>query len=1309
MAARRMRTRPAPLAMAALVAVLLVGWIGCVAWATITVTCPSNPSPVNEGTQLAGLEGTFTDDNGLANAWTGTVDWGDGTQEPIPGDLSTKTFALPNHTYADDGSYSFEIEIANNQTESSTCGYTITVNDLGPTAALIGDTPRNEGQEGSYDASGATSSPDAIASYAWDWDYDGATFTPSGDDSASETHTWADNGEYDVAVRVTDDDGSTDIATLTVTVTNVNPSVTIDGEPVDGPEGTEIPLTCTVDDPGTADTFTYAWAVTKDGNPFGTGTAAGFAFTPDDNGSYVVTLTVTDDDLGAGSADPVTITVTNVAPTIALTDSPDPVDEGTTYTLTLGAITDPGDDTVTDWIVDWGDGNSDTYDSAGAKTHEFADDGSYDIAVDLTDEDGTHVDAGAESVTVSKVAPTVDALLGDTILEGGTYTEAGSFTDPGDDAWTATVDYGDGSGVHPLTLTGKDFTLTHTYADDGPYTVTVVVTDTDDTLSGNETCTITVDNVAPTIALTDSPDPVDEGMTYTLTLGAITDPGDDTVTSWIVDWGDGNTNTYDSAGAKTHEFADDGSYDIAVDLTDEDGTHADAGAESVTVSKVAPTVDALSGDTILEGGTYTEAGSFTDPGDDAWTATVDYGDGSGVQALALTGKDFDLSHTYADDGSYTVTVEVTDTDDALSDTETCTVTVNNADPVVTAPANTGGAEGAVITPAAASFADAGAADTHTATVDWGDGQTEDLGAVTSPIDLGSHTYADDSALEPGETYTVTVTVSDDDEGVGTDTFEITVSNVAPTIVLSDSPDPVDEGSTYTLTLGAITDPGDDTVTDWIVDWGDGNTNTYTETGAKTHVYADDGDYDIAVDLTDEDGTHVDAGAESVVVDPVAPAIAALSGGTVSEGSPFIEAGSFTDPGDDAWTATVDYGDGSGIQPLALAGKDFTLNHTYADNGIYTVTVEVTDTDDALSDTETCTVTVLNVAPALAVASNRHIDEGKTLSITNVGTFTDPAFADGALDNTKSFTYDIDWGDGTAHSTGAATIDAAGSVGTPTSGSFNGSHVYALPYADFVGPSGDYTVTVTITDDDGGATTDTFVVTVHDVGEPNTAFNVTPPNPDHNASASFNWGGKDDHSLSADLVYSTKLDGGTWSAWSAPNTISTVIGPLEEGVHTFSVRAMDEAGNIESTASYTWVVDLYSILPEDGEGSLNEILDKGVAGGAGYAGDTELAAIYEQGETIGISFPLYDNAGEPIVDALVTVWIMQVAFTNDGEEYTVLQMSTIAYDPELGAYALNIETLTEDVELPVGYYDLWIVIGDGTQLKLRIQITEPTGE
>ena len=102
----------------------------------------------------------------------------------------------------------------------------MTVNDLGPTAHVESVPPVippltltvEVGEEVTFDASGSTSSPDAIVSYEWDWDYDGLAFDPSGDTGEVVTHAFEEAGTYIVAVRVTDDDGSTDIATLEVEV-----------------------------------------------------------------------------------------------------------------------------------------------------------------------------------------------------------------------------------------------------------------------------------------------------------------------------------------------------------------------------------------------------------------------------------------------------------------------------------------------------------------------------------------------------------------------------------------------------------------------------------------------------------------------------------------------------------------------------------------------------------------------------------------------------------------------------------------------------------------------------------------------------------------------------------------------------------------------------------------------------------------------------------------------------------------------------------------------------------------------------------
>ena len=112
----------------------------------------------------------------------------------------------------------------------------------------------------------------------------------------------------------------------------------------------------------------------------------------------------------------------------------------------------------------------------------------------------------------------------------------------------------------------------------------------------------------------------------------------------------------------SHTYAQDGEYTVTVTVND--GELEGSSSAPLVVNNVAPTVDAGSEATILEGSVFDRTGSFTDPGEDVWTATVDYGDGSGVQdPLALTGKtgkDFTLSHVYADDGVYEIIVTVSD-------------------------------------------------------------------------------------------------------------------------------------------------------------------------------------------------------------------------------------------------------------------------------------------------------------------------------------------------------------------------------------------------------------------------------------------------------------------------------------------------------------------------------------------------------------------------------------------------------------------------------------------------------------------------
>jgi hypothetical protein len=130
-------------------------------------------------------------------------------------------------------------------------------------------------------------------------------------DGTGTTFTFVpnDDGTYTATFTVTDNDGGVGTDTAVVTVNNVAPqNVTITG-PAVGVRGQTLSYAGTFTDPGTADTHTQAWTVTRDGATVATGAGGTFSFTPTEAGSYAVTFTVTDDDLGVGSA---TVTTTVV-------------------------------------------------------------------------------------------------------------------------------------------------------------------------------------------------------------------------------------------------------------------------------------------------------------------------------------------------------------------------------------------------------------------------------------------------------------------------------------------------------------------------------------------------------------------------------------------------------------------------------------------------------------------------------------------------------------------------------------------------------------------------------------------------------------------------------------------------------------------------------------------------------------------------------------------------------------------------------------------------------------------------------------
>src|SRR5262249_11420427 len=146
--------------------------------------------------------------------------------------------------------------------------------------------------------------------------------------------------------------------------------------------------------------------------------------------------------------------------------------------------------------------------------------------------------------------------------------------------------------------------------------------------------------------------------------------------------------------------------------------------------------------------------------------------------------------------------------------------------------------------------------------------------------------------------------------------------------------------------------------------------------------------------------------------------------------PVSLSGTFVDPGTaDTHAFLLDFGDGTTAITLSAT-------HVYADNGVFTATLTVTDKDGAVGN-DSLVVTVANVAPVVNGGPDQTASEGSTVPLAS------PKFNDKGTADTHTAT--IDWDDGTAPAAVVVTETPTGAPGSTSglTGTLSvGSHVYA---------------------------------------------------------------------------------------------------------------------------------------------------------------------------------------------------------------------------------------------------------------------------
>jgi endonuclease G len=242
------------------------------------------------------------------------------------------------------------------------------------------------------------------------------TYTPAPNyhGPASFTYSVCDNGRTG---------GSADplcaTATVDVTVASVNdaPSVALTVA-ASGVEGTAIAASASGADLD-GDALSYSWNVTKNGAPFATSNS----FTPDDDGTYVMTVVVSDGTLTASASQ--SVSVTNVAPSIAGVAGPvSSMSLGTPSTVTV-SFSDAGAADTHTAAFTWNDGTTSTASCAAGvcgATRSYTAAGIYTVDVLLADDDGGSAAASFKSVIVT------DANAGYVTGGGWIDTQAGKGT-----------------------------------------------------------------------------------------------------------------------------------------------------------------------------------------------------------------------------------------------------------------------------------------------------------------------------------------------------------------------------------------------------------------------------------------------------------------------------------------------------------------------------------------------------------------------------------------------------------------------------------------------------------------------------------------------------------------------------------------------------------------------------------------------------------------------------------------------------------------------------------------------------------------
>ncbi|UCC89467.1 MAG: PKD domain-containing protein [Anaerolineales bacterium] len=317
----------------------------------------------------------------------------------------------------------------------------------------------------------------------------------------------------------------------------------------------------------------------------------------------------------------------------------------------------------------------------------------------------------------------------------GSASSGGNITD-------YTWDFGDGS-------TGSGVSPSHTY-EDGPAQFTATLTVTDDRgRTAGDTALVTVNNLPPT---------ADAGGPYTCQVGeaiqlagACDDPGPVDAASLTCTWAEFSGAALSEPTYTCSEPI--GDVTLTLTATDKDGASSQSSA-TVSVVEIKLSADANGPYIGQVGEPVAFDGSGSTPEQEITSYDWDFGDGE-------TGIGVEISHTYAQSGTYTVTLTIAGADQEDTATTSATITAGNQPP-------TAAADAELIPKAEPCYRFIGSESSDP------DGEIVSYAWDFGDQNTGTGEVVEYCYAEPGS-YAVTLTVTDDQGGTDSASVDVSIT------------------------------------------------------------------------------------------------------------------------------------------------------------------------------------------------------------------------------------------------------------------------------------------------------------------------------------------------------------------------------------------------------------------------------------------------------------------------------------------------------------------------------------------------------